>query len=245
MSIYIIPDSHLRVYLGEPSRIIFPVASSYAIKILLCKFRKTLSAVQVKTLNNHGCRCPHGRTASQPDKIENRLRECRTALTVGLRSRYDGPWKVTSQVVRVVGMPIVPTTLDSSGIVSVYDHRETANPNSDRGESAQRHLLNISCFDVTTSYKLVCRVTSRTGVTLRSRYAPTMRASERHAVPSNWHRLARPRARETDIKVKARVPSTRAQLARLRARETERERQSERDEEIAYTPVHVLRFHFA
>ncbi|GBP92997.1 hypothetical protein EVAR_63641_1 [Eumeta japonica] len=35
-------------------------------------------------------------------------------------------------------------------------------------------------FDVTTSYKLVCRVTLQETV-IRSRYALTMRASERHA----------------------------------------------------------------
>ncbi|GBP27312.1 hypothetical protein EVAR_18783_1 [Eumeta japonica] len=45
-----------------------------------------------------------------------------------------------------------------------------------------------------------------------------MRAGEAR-VPSTRAWLARLRARETDIKVKARVPSTRAQLARLRARD--------------------------
>ncbi|GBP79380.1 hypothetical protein EVAR_61804_1, partial [Eumeta japonica] len=50
----------------------------------------------------------------------------------------------------------------------------------DAGGLRDQAYENLS-FDVTTSYKLVCRVTLQELRYARSRYAPTMRASERHA----------------------------------------------------------------
>ncbi|GBP61890.1 hypothetical protein EVAR_97979_1 [Eumeta japonica] len=89
------------------------------------------------------------------------------------------------------GDVLIPSPTAASGLAGCRSARSTSNVQ-----------LCLS-FDVATSYKLVCRVTLQETALLRSRYALTMRASERHA---SFHLAWLARLSETDIKVKGTRP---------------------------------------
>ncbi|GBP81794.1 hypothetical protein EVAR_64495_1 [Eumeta japonica] len=73
--------------------------------------------------------------------------------------------------------------------------------------SKKIYLFCFIHFDVTTSYKLVCRVTLQETALRSARYALTMRASERHAIPSTPGMVSPPkRERQTKIERHASLP---------------------------------------
>ncbi|GBP11907.1 hypothetical protein EVAR_74537_1 [Eumeta japonica] len=207
------------IQIGIENRTRIGIDNGIAIKIminyrnrLICKMKGFILSTRAESRAETGA----------ADSVQVRSRRAISRLDCGLMRReacttpFAGPppsgeiTKISSQINDGASAPTAGATEstqvdDEIAPISTLHCIDIDYESRDGKRDGQVRPANVTSFDVTTSYKLVCRVTLQETVTLRSRYALTMRASEAR-VPSTRAWLARLRARETDIKVKGTRP---------------------------------------